>query len=160
MNLTQALAKMCEIEMKLDLDLGEFGTFKPVRAWPFWPLTSPSDELETPCFFHTFRLESKVNRINAYRELNYVIGIQLLIAPSQVDQQARSYQAVAVHEALMDYFDENMKLDDGNALIQNLRTENGPTLTPMEWPPNGGLPYVGLDYAMDLKLHDQPVVGP
>lgn len=159
MNLTQALLKICEIEMKVDLDLGEFGAFKPVRAWPFWPLTSPTDELETPCFFHTFRLASKVNRMNAFRELNYAIGIQLLISPSQVDTEMRSYQAVAVHEALMNYFDANMTLDDGSALIQNLRTENGPTLTPMEWPP-GGIPYVGLDYVMDLVLHDQPTVGP
>lgn len=158
MNLREALAKICEIEMGVEFDLEGLGTFKPVRAWPFWPQNNAQDVFETPCFFHTWRLVSKVNRLNAFRELNYEIGIQLAIAPSSTDPALQSELAVAVHEALMNYFDANMMLEASNALIQNLRSE-APTLTRLEWPPDSGLGYVGLDYHMDLKIHDQPLVG-
>lgn len=159
MKLREALTALCEIEEDItvdysDPDLPDFATLK---AWPFWPPSGGM--LETPCFFHTFRLRSKRDVLNGQRLLGYEIGIQVAIAPSSVDADMQSERAVGVHEAIMDALSAKLMLGDGGTYTHNLRSDNGATLARLVWPPESDNGYVGLDYTLDLYLHETQTVG-
>jgi len=157
MKLREALDRLCTLEKDIQVDFDQWPSFQMLEAWPFFP---PSGTLETPCSFHTFRLRSKQDRLNGQRLLQYEIGIQIAVAPSDTDAHLQSERALGVHEAFMDALSAKIMLGDGQTYTHNLRSENGATLARLEYPPESGQGFVGLDYTLDLYLHESQVVGP
>lgn len=158
MKLREALTRLCELEMSLVVDMDDLPQWKPLAAFPFWPPGGNSTP-QPPFVFHTFRLRSKKDILNGQRMLEYEIGIQVLVAPSSVDADMQSEVALGVHEAFMDALSARLMLGDGQTYIHNLRSENGATLARLEWPPESGAGYVGLDYTLDLYLHETQLAG-
>lgn len=159
MKLPEALDKMCELEMSVHVDFEEdFPSFDLLKAWPFWA-PGGNATFEVPCSFHTYRMRSSALTFGS-RYRVYEVGIQVAVAPSAVDAHLQSARAALVDEAFQDAFAARVMLGDGNSYVQNLRSENGATLARLEWPPESGNGYVGLDYTIDLYLYDQPLIGP
>ena len=157
--LREALARLCELEMAIEVTFDDLPSWHLVSAWPFWP-PGGNTTLEVPCSFHTFRLVEKRDILNGQRLLQYAIGVQIAVAAAAVDSHLQSERAVAVHEAFMDALSARLMLGDGSSYTHNLRSENGATLARLEWPPESGIGYVGLDYTLDLYLHEAQTAGP
>jgi hypothetical protein len=166
--LRAALAELCALEMGIQVDFEdeELPSFQILRnnqgqgnAWPFWP-PGGNTTLEVPCSFHTFRLRSKKDILNGQRLLEYEVGIQVAISGSWSDAHLQSERALGVHEAFMDALSARLMLGDGQTYTSNLRSENGATLARLVWPPESDVGYVGLDYTIDLYLHEAQLAGP
>lgn len=167
MNVREALEKLCDFEMDIHVDFDEdqLPSFQIERssegrgnAWPFFP-PGGNTTLEVPAIFHTYRLRStKLAFGSRFRE--YEIGIQIFVAESGVDAYLQQLRAHGVDEAFQNAFAARVMLGDGETYVQNLRSENGVTLARLQWPPESDRGYVGLDYTVDLHLHDAPVIGP
>lgn len=156
MKLQEALVRLCALEEEIQVEFDEWPSLKLLKAWPFWP----DGTFEAPSSFHTFRLRSKTDGINGLRTLAYEVGIQIAIAQAGVDTGEQSERGLGMHEALMDALSARIMLGDGASYLHNLRSENGATLARLEWPPESGIGYVGLDYTIDLHLQEIQVAGP
>lgn len=159
MKLREALNKLCLLEKSIHVDFDDnLPSFELLTTWPFWP-PGGNTTLEVPCSFHTFRLRSKTDGINGQRTLEYEVGIQIAISKSDVDADIQGERALGVHEAFMDALSARLMLGDGQTYLNNLRSENGATLVRLEWPPESGFGYVGLDYTLDLHLYETQLAG-
>lgn len=159
MNIADVCAKLAAIEAGLSVEVDGLGEFSVVRAYQFMP-EEVSDDIETPCFAHTWRLvEVKLanGMPNGYRQQQYAVGIQAYIAQSTSGPAAWGQVATAFHHALLDALAANLKLEDPSIQLNTLRSgSDAGTLTRLE---RGAIGYVGLDYEVDVIIDGVALVG-
>lgn len=154
MKLRDAIEKLCEIERGLVVEVEGLGELSVVKAWPSY--APAGTNYETPCFLHTWEmlpLPIASGTPNGLRTLDYTIQIDLYIAESVTDAAAYSEMAYAFNEAFLAALAANLKLEDGSASIDNLRTEG---LMPVRLEER----WLGLRYMLDFKTTDVALVGP
>lgn len=153
MKLREVLTKLAAVQAQVAVD--EPVAARIVRVYPYLP--PGQDDIDTPCVINQWRFVSQTPRPNGFRELRYVIRSQVFVAQSGQDFDAYSELATALHDALLEAMASQLTLD-GTVSLSNVRGDEA-AFMPVIFERNG-IGYVGLQYQIDVQIHDTVTVGP
>lgn len=138
MNLSAIIARFVAIET--DLEITEP---YPTKINRVYPLLGPAGNkaLELPCIMHQYR-RTAARRAVGVRLDDYMIRVQLLVAPIGAETDIKSEIAAAFDEALIEAFDADVMLGNTTA-FQRITEEQDYQPGIVDW---NGVGYVGVQY--------------
>lgn len=153
MTIREVLAQLARVQARVSVT--EPYPAEIVRVYPYLP--PGQDDLDTPCVINQWRLLTQTLRPNGFREQRYVIRSQVFVADLGADYDAYSEVAAALHDKLLEEVAAHLTLDH-TASMTGLRGDEAEYM-PVVFERNGK-GYVGLQYLMDVVVHDAVTVGP